>query len=35
MSLVDPLYELTKKEIEIKDFNATNAMVKVAGSRRL
>lgn len=31
ISLVDALYELTTKEIEIKNFNATNAMVKVAG----
>ena len=31
ISLVDALYELTKKEIEVKIFNATNAMVKVAG----
>jgi len=31
ISVVDALYELTKKEIEIKNFNATNAMVKVAG----
>ena len=31
MSIVDALYELTSKEIEIKNFNATNAMVKVAG----
>ncbi len=31
ISLVDALYELTAKEIEIKNFNATNAMVKVAG----
>ncbi|MCY6957201.1 ATP-binding protein [Clostridium brassicae] len=29
--MVDALYELTAKEIEIKNFNATNAMVKVAG----
>jgi len=31
ISLVDALYELTSKEIEVKNFNATNAMVKVAG----
>ena len=31
ISLVEALYELTKKEIEVKDFNAQNAMVKVAG----
>jgi DNA replication protein DnaC len=31
ISLVDALYELTEKELEIKNFNATNAMVKVAG----
>lgn len=31
ISLVDALYELTTKEIEVKNFNATNAMVKVAG----
>lgn len=31
MSLVDALYELTTKELEVKHFNATNAMVKVAG----
>jgi DNA replication protein DnaC len=31
MSLVEALYELTAKEIEIKNHNATNAMVKVAG----
>lgn len=31
ISIVDALYELTEKEIEIKNFNATNAMVKVAG----
>lgn len=31
ISIVDALYELTSKEIEIKNFNATNAMVKVAG----
>lgn len=31
ISIVDALCELTSKEIEIKNFNATNAMVKVAG----
>lgn len=31
LSVVDALYELTTEEIEIKNFNATNAMVKVAG----
>jgi DNA replication protein DnaC len=31
LSVVDALYELTEKEIKIKDFNATNAMIKVAG----
>ncbi|SHH34581.1 IS21-like element helper ATPase IstB [Clostridium grantii] len=31
ISLVDALYELTAKEIEEKNFNATNAMVKVVG----
>jgi DNA replication protein DnaC len=31
ISLVDALYELTAKEIEVKNFNATNATVKVAG----
>lgn len=31
ISLTQALYELTKKEIEVKNFNATNAMVKVAG----
>ncbi|MDM8533163.1 IS21-like element helper ATPase IstB [Clostridiaceae bacterium HSG29] len=31
ISLVEALYELTKKEIEVKNFNAQNAMVKVAG----
>jgi DNA replication protein DnaC len=31
ISIVDALYELTEKELEIKNFNATNAMVKVAG----
>lgn len=31
ISLVDALYELTTQEIEVKNFNATNAMVKVAG----
>lgn len=31
ISVVDALYELTKEELEIKNFNATNAMVKVAG----
>lgn len=31
ISLVDALCELTSKEIEVKNFNATNAMVKVAG----
>jgi DNA replication protein DnaC len=31
ISIVDALYELTEKEIEIKNFNATHAMVKVAG----
>jgi len=31
ISLVEALYELTEKEIEIKNFNAQNAMVKVAG----
>nr|WP_275935970.1 ATP-binding protein [Clostridium haemolyticum] len=29
--MVDALHELTEKEIEVKNFNATNAMVKVAG----
>ena len=31
ISIVDALYELTEQEIHIKNFNATNAMVKVAG----
>lgn len=31
ISIVDALYELTEKELEIKNFNATNPMVKVAG----
>lgn len=31
LSVVDALYELTEKEIDIKDYNATNAMIKVAG----
>jgi DNA replication protein DnaC len=31
ISIADALYELTKREIEVKNFNATNAMVKVAG----
>lgn len=31
ISLVEALYELTTKEIAVKNFNATNAMVKVAG----
>ncbi len=31
ISIVDTLYELTSKEIEVKNFNAMNAMVKVAG----
>lgn len=31
ISLVEALYELTEKEIEIKNFNAQNAMVKTAG----
>jgi hypothetical protein len=30
ISIVDALYELTNQELEIKNFNATNAMVKVA-----
>ena len=31
ISVVDALFELTTKELEVKNFNATNAMVKVAG----
>ena len=31
ISIVDALYELTSKEIELKNYNAMNAMVKVAG----
>lgn len=31
MSIIDALYELTSKEIAVKNYNATNAMVKVAG----
>ena len=31
ISIVDALCELTSREIEVKNFNATNAMVKVAG----
>jgi DNA replication protein DnaC len=31
ISLTQALYELTSKEIEVKNFNARNAMVKVAG----
>jgi DNA replication protein DnaC len=31
ISVVDALYELTSKELDIKNLNATNAMVKVAG----
>lgn len=31
ISVVDALYELTGKELDVKNFNATNAMVKVAG----
>ena len=30
ISIVDALCELTSREIEVKNFNATNAMVKVA-----
>lgn len=30
-SIVDALCELTSKEVEVKNFNAANAMVKVAG----
>jgi DNA replication protein DnaC len=31
ISVMDALYELTSQEIKIKNFNATHAMVKVAG----
>ena len=31
ISIVDALCELTSKEVEVKNFNATHAMVKVAG----
>lgn len=31
ISVVDALFELTAKELEVKNFNATNAMVTVAG----
>jgi len=31
ISIVDALYELTTKELEVKNYNAMNAMVKVAG----
>jgi DNA replication protein DnaC len=31
MSITDALFELTEKELEIKNYNATNAMIKVAG----
>ena len=31
ISVMDALYELTQQEIEVKNFNATHAMVKVAG----
>lgn len=31
ISIVDALYQLTSKELEVKNFNATHAMVKVAG----
>lgn len=31
ISVMDALYELTSQEIEVKNFNATHAMVKVAG----
>lgn len=31
ISVMEALYELTNKELEIKNFNATHAMVKVAG----
>ena len=31
ISIVEGLYELTERELSVKDFNAQNAMVKVAG----
>ncbi len=31
ISVTDAFYEMTEKEIEVKNFNATNAMIKVAG----
>lgn len=31
LSITDALFELTEKELEIKNYNATNAMIKVAG----
>lgn len=31
VSVVDALFELTAKELEVNNFNATNVMVKVAG----
>lgn len=31
ISVVDALYELTVKELEVKNFSATNAIVKVSG----
>ena len=31
ISIVDALCELTSKEVEVKNFNAAHAMVKVAG----
>ena len=33
ISIVDALCELTSREIEVKNFNATNAMVKVQDFR--
>ncbi|WP_279283714.1 ATP-binding protein [Clostridium caseinilyticum] len=31
ISIVNALYELTSKEIGVKNFNATNGMVKIVG----
>ena len=31
ISVVNALYEMTQKELKVKNYNATNAMVKVAG----
>lgn len=31
LSVADAMYELTERELEVKNYNATNAMIKVAG----